>query len=126
MSAGLHPITHHLDNAAGEVIGGCAMRLVLPLRNVDHPDPVDLTAWAITHQLGSVAGGTHTEVAFVDDTATGLPERRLDDLVRQVATAVYGNRWAFHYRPEQVADSVLRHGSRLRERIEVTGIEVWE
>lgn len=117
------PVTVHLRNAADEVVGEAAVALVIGL----DPDRPDTTGgcWAVTHQLGTPAGGTHTEVTFVDDTTAELPERTVDDLVRQVTLAVYGRRWAFHYRPEQVADSVLRHGSRLRERIEVSAVEVW-
>jgi hypothetical protein len=109
-----------------EPIGDCAIRLVLPLRNVDDPIPVDLNAWAITHPLGSVAGGTYTEVAFVDTSADQQPEHILDAIVRQLAGEVYGpGRWAFHYRPDQVPDAVLRHGLILRERVEVSAVEVW-
>jgi len=109
-----------------EPIGSCAIRLVLPSRSVDSPEPVDLNAWTITHPLGTVAGGTHSEVAFVDDTFAEQPEHVLDDLVRQVAVEVYGpGRWAFHYRPGQYADAVLAYGSILRERVEVSSIEVY-
>lgn len=117
------PVAVPLVDSQAEVIGGCYAALVVGL----DPDRPDTTGgcWAVTHQLGTPAGGTHTEVTFVDDTAAELPERRVDDLVRQVIDAVYGRRWAFHYRPDEVADRVLRHGSRLRERIEVSGVEVW-
>lgn len=128
----LRPITLTLLDG-DEPIGSAELRLVLT-RPGEATDP---GAWAITHQLGSIAGGTHTEVAFVDGTlgARDLAgdgswrdperERRADDLVRHVANAVYPGAWAFHYRPEQVPDAVLRHGSLLRERIEVSNVEVW-
>lgn len=134
---GLRPITLTITNyrqrdAEADAIGSCAVRLVLPLRNLDDGlAAYDLTAWTITHALGSPAGGTHTEVAFVDDSlASVVPtehavERFADDLVRQVANLMYGRTWAFHYRPEQYAESVLRHGSLLRERVEVSAVEVW-
>lgn len=123
------PILAHTPDGP-EPIGDCAIRLVLPLRSVDSPDPVDLNAWTITHPLGSVAGGTHTEVVFVDETPTApLPvaEHVLDAIVRQIAGEVYGpGRWAFHYRPDQYAGSVLAHGSFLRERVEVSEVNLWE
>lgn len=119
------PILGHTPDGP-EPIGECAIRLALPLRNVDSPPPVDLNAWTITHPLGSIAGGTYTEVAFVDDTAAGQPEHLLDEVVRQLAGEVYGpGRWAFHYRPDQYAERVLAHGTILRERVEVSSIEVW-
>jgi hypothetical protein len=58
--------------------------------------------------------------------AAELPERLVDDLVRQIANRMYPSVWAFHYRPERVPDSVLRHGSQLRERVEVSEVEVWQ
>lgn len=141
---GLRPHTLHLlahTPTGPEPIGSCAIRLVLPLRRVENPNEgVDLNAWTITHPLGSVAGGTHTEVAFVDyphggllvEDAEGAPydeqrqEAIADSIVRQVAVEVYGpGRWAFHYRPGQYADSVLAHGSILRERVEVSEVELW-
>jgi hypothetical protein len=130
-------ITEHLigDTADGrDAIGTFSLRLVLTTPG----QTTDPGAWAITHPLGSVAGGTHTEVVFVDGTLGRRdtlgdgsfvdPERdRLaDEVVRQIASIVYGpGRWAFHYRPERVADAVLRHGSSLRERVEVSSVEVW-
>jgi hypothetical protein len=121
-----HPVTQHLRNASDEVIGEFAARLVLPLRNLDDDAPADLGAWAITHQLGGLANGTYTAVAFVDDTTADLPESTVGNLVRQIAADLYGRGWAFDYRPEQVADSVLRYGTRLRERVEVSAVEVWQ
>ena len=121
-------VEHLIGTVDGEraPVGTVRLRLVLPLRTVDHPDPVDLTAWAITHPLGNLAGGTHTEVALLGNAAD-LPERAADDLVRQVAGIVYGpGRWAFHYRPDEVPGRVLRYGSRLRERVEVVEVELWQ
>lgn len=124
--AALRAVTLTLTGPDGEPIGECAVRLVLPLRRIDNPnEAVDLTAWAITHALGSPAGGTHTEVAFVDDTTADLPTRVVDEVVRQVANLMYARSWAFHYLPERVADGVLAHGSILRERVEVSSVEVW-
>jgi hypothetical protein len=131
---GLRPHTLHLlrDTPAGpEPIGTAAIRLVLPLRRVDAPnEAVDANAWAITHPLGGIAGGTYTEVAFVDETPDApLPvaEHVLDSIVRQLAVEVYGpGRWAFHYRPDQVPASVLAHGILLRERVEVSEVELWD
>jgi hypothetical protein len=124
---GTRPITVTLTGGPfDEPIGSCAAHLVLTCPG----QATDPAAWAITHALGSPAGGTHTEVVFVDDTlvaavtSRGL-DRLADDLVRQVADALYGRTWAFHYRPDRVEDSVLRYGSLLRERVEITDIEVW-
>lgn len=115
------PVTVHLRDQLGGVIGEAAVALVIGL-DPDQPAP---GAWAITHQLGSPAGGTHTEVVLADDTATGLPEHLADDLVRKIAGDLYGRAWAFHYRPEQVPEQVLKYGSRVRERVEVTAVKVW-
>jgi hypothetical protein len=115
-----HLLGHFPDGP--EPIGTMTLRLVL----VDPDSTTDSGAWVITHPLGNLAGATHTEVALVDASAAGLPEPAVDDLVRQVAGIAYGpGRWAFHYRPELVPDRVLRHGSLLRERIEVSAVEVW-
>lgn len=116
-----HLLGHTPDGP--EPIGTMTLRLVLtaPGQNTDPG------AWVITHPLGNLAGGTHTEVVFVDDTTADLPTRIVDELVRQVAGIVYGpGRWAFHYLPEVVPDRVLRHGSLLRERIEVSTVELWD
>lgn len=125
---GLRPVTVTLTGGPfDEPVGSCVARLVLTFPG----QATDPAAWAITHALGTPAGGTHTEVAFVDGTlASVVPtshrvERIAEDLVRQVADLLYGRTWAFHYRPERVAQSVLRYGSLLRERVEVTDIEVW-
>lgn len=116
-----HPITMHLrDEQTNLVAGSCAVRLVL----VDDRTASTPGAWAITHTLGSIANGTYTEVVFVDGEPE--PTRVADSIVRQVANAVYPHAWAFHYLPERVADAVLAHGCALRERIEVSEVEVWE
>jgi hypothetical protein len=133
-----HAVTLHLrDDQTGQVIGSCSIRLVL----VDDHNPATDTFpgfWAITHTLGSVANGTYTEVAFVDGTLgrrdldgdgsfrDPVRDEQADRLVRQIANTVYPQAWAFHYRPERVADAVLAHRLRLRERIEVSEVEVWE
>lgn len=129
----LRPVTLHLRDSAGEVIGSFAARLVPGNRT----ESLMSGTWAITHALGSPAGGTHTEVAFGDGTCGTRdldgdgsfrdPEREAlaDAVVRTVADALYPRLWAFHYRPERVQDAVLRHGSILRERVEVTAVEVW-
>jgi hypothetical protein len=122
MPTGLRPVTVHLTGSADEPIGTCAIRLVLTAPG----QATDEGAWAITHPLGMPAGGTHTEVAFVDDTSTELPERLVDDLVRQIGNRMYPGSWAFHYRPNRVPDAVLQYGSLLRERIEVSAVEVWD
>jgi hypothetical protein len=129
----LRAVTLHLSNAAGEVIGEFAARLVPGNRT----ESLMYGTWAITHALGSLAGGTHTEVAFVDGTCGTRDldgdgsfrdperERLADEVVRTVANTLYPGGWAFHYRPERVADAVLRYGSLLRERVEVSSVEVW-
>jgi hypothetical protein len=118
---GLRPITVTLTGGPfDEPIGSCAARLVLTAPG----QATDPAAWAITHALGTPAGGTHTEVAFLGDTAEH-PARVLDEVVRQVGNALYARLWAFLYLPELVPDRVLRHGSILRERVEVTAVEVW-
>jgi hypothetical protein len=95
-------------------------------RSSGTPSTMAAAVIAITHPLGMPAGGTHTEVAFVDDTSTELPERLVDDLVRQIGNRMYPGSWAFHYRPNRVPDAVLQYGSLLRERIEVSAVEVWD
>lgn len=125
-----HTITLHLHNYEDEIVGEFAARLV---PNAEH----DPGAYAITHGLGSLAGGTHTEVAFVDGSLGAVdltgdgsftdPERdRLaDEVVRTVAAALYDRRYAFTYRPDRVERSVLRHGSVLRERVEVSDVVIY-
>jgi hypothetical protein len=132
---GLRPVTLTIpgrrQDRHDDPLGSFGARLVLPLRTVDSPAAPDLNAWTITHALGSPAGGTHTEVVFVDDSlASAVPtgeyvEGIADAIVRAVADELYARRWAFHYRPEQYVESVLRHGSLLRERVEVSAVEVW-
>jgi len=124
---GVHPVTVTITGSSGQAIGTCAARLVLtPVEGVTDP-----RAWAITHALGSPAGGTHTEVVLVDDSlardegGVTVNEHIADGIVRTIAGDLYGRAWAFHYRPGQVPDAVLRHGSRLRERVEVTEVELW-
>jgi hypothetical protein len=129
----LRPITLYLRNTADEATGSCEIRLVLTAPG----QATDPGASVITHALGSPAGGTHTEVVFVDGTAgsrdlTGDgsfddPEREelRGTIVRQVANLMYPGTWAFEYRPERVPDAVLRYGSALRERVEVSTVEVW-
>jgi hypothetical protein len=129
----LRAITLHLTNASGEVIGEFAARLVPGNRT----QSFTYGTHAITHALGSIAGGTHTEVSFVDGTCGTRdldgdgsfrdPEREAlaEEVVRTVANALYPGGWAFQYRPERVADAVLRYGSQLRERVEVSAVEVW-
>jgi hypothetical protein len=129
----LHPVTLYLRDFAGEVIGEFAARLVPGNRT----QSIMSGTWAITHALGSLAGGTHTEVAFVDGSAGARdldgdgsfrdPEREAlrEEVVRLVAVALYARSWAFTYRPEQVENSVLRYGSILRERVEVSAVEVY-
>lgn len=127
----LRAITLHLRNSADEVIGEFAARLV--------PNPTGPTGGSsvITHGLGTLAGNTHTEVSFVDGSAGARdldgdgsfrdPEREAlrEEVVRAVAGDLYSRRWAFTYRPEEVEESVLRYGSILRERVEVSAVEVY-
>jgi hypothetical protein len=130
-----HPVTLHLtDDQTGQVVGSCSIRLVL----VDDHTARTYGTWAITHTLGSIANGTYTEVMFADGTLGRRdldgdgsfrdPERdeQADRLVRQIANAAYPHAWAFHYRPERVADAVTAHGLLLRERIEVSEVELWD
>lgn len=88
-------------------------------------------SWFITHGIGKPAEGTFTEVAFTHDAlrdADGVehPEHVLDAVVRLVAGQLYGTAWAFHYRPDQYADSIERWSMRRRERVLVTSVEVYE
>jgi hypothetical protein len=129
------PVTLHLyrhGETSFEVIGEFAARLI--------PNPTGpmLGTHAITHGLGSIAGGTHTEVAFADgscgnrdltgDGSFRDPEREAlrDDIVRAVADHLYGaGHYAFTYRPDRVADGVLRHGSVVREHVEVSDVVIY-
>jgi hypothetical protein len=97
---------------------------------VDDPEPlaINSTSWFITHGLGGPAEGTFTEVAFDGETTeTPLPvtEAVLEAITRTVAVQLYGRAWAFVYRPDQYASSIERHGMRRRERVVVSGIEVF-
>lgn len=124
------PITVQIVDSLAQPIGSAEARLVVRAGPTPRPGPL---VWAITHGLGTVAGGTHTEVSIdpgaVDPLQTHLDRDRiarlLDDLVRSVAREAYGTRWSFHYRPDEVDASVLAFGSKVRERIEVTAIELW-
>lgn len=87
-------------------------------------------SWYITHGLGKPAAGTFTEVAFgdnalIDADGQPWPEWVLDAAVRHVAGQLYGDRWAFQYRPDQYEPSIERHGMRRRERVVITNVEVW-
>jgi hypothetical protein len=117
----LRPITVPLRDPAGEVIGEFAARLVLTAPG----QSADPGAYAVTHGLGSFAGGSHTEVAFTDSSAGGLSVAVADEVVRAVANALYARSWAFTYSPDQVPNSVLRYGSILRERVEVSDVQVY-
>jgi hypothetical protein len=81
-------------------------------------------SWFITHPLGRPAGNTYTEVAFAPDVAV-QPRAVLDEVVRHVARDLYGTAWAFTYPPEDFADAIERYGSRRRERVVVTDLEVY-
>lgn len=100
--------------------------LALPNAHVD-PRP---GSWFITHGLGKPAANTYTEVVLdppLPEDADGapIPHELIDEIVRQVAIALYGTAWAFTYPPQQYADAIERHGMRLRERVLVDGIEVY-
>lgn len=89
--------------------------------------------WYITFGLGSTAAKTFTRVEVQDnpwraihaEAATAHPEAIIDDLVRRLATDLYGDSWANVYRPEQADDSVFRHYSQIREHVFITFVEVW-
>lgn len=106
-------------------------KLVSHRPHADHrPDP---TSWFVTFGFGKPAENTYTEVRLdpgaVDPLQTHLDahaiERVLDDLVRSVAVALYGQAWAFHYRPAEYATAIERYSIRLREVVEVSSIEVY-
>lgn len=87
-------------------------------------------SWFITHGLGKPAANTYTEVAFgenalIDPQGEAWPEHILDRAVLEVAGQLYGRAYAFHYRPDQFADSIERYGLRRRERVVITSIEAW-
>lgn len=84
-------------------------------------------SWFVTFGLGKPAANTYTEIALTPEVqAAGHPEHVIDAAVREVIDALYGRAWAFHYRPDQYADAIERHGSRRRERAVITALEVWE
>ncbi len=89
------------------------------------PDPWG-RPWTITFGFGKPAQGTYTTVGFAPDVvAAGHPEQVLEEVVRQVAVALYGQAWADKYRPEQYVEAVDRWGLRHREHVVVTAIRVW-
>ena len=95
--------------------------------------PVRPTSWFITHGLGKPAEGTFTEVAFADDVLALLAELHdeqrveivLEAAARVVAVQLYGQAWAFLYRPDQRDEALTRHGLRRREVVLVSALEVW-
>jgi hypothetical protein len=82
-------------------------------------------SWFITFGLGKPAAGTYTEVVLAP-AVNDQPEHVVDEAVRSVARDLYGTAWAFHYRPDQYADAIERHGMKRRERVAITELEVWE
>jgi hypothetical protein len=86
--------------------------------------PPHPSSWFVTHAFGTPAGGTYTEVLINDDSSAAAVESVLDAIVRHLAEELYPRLWAFHYRPDQYADSIERHGLIRRERVLVEGIEV--
>jgi hypothetical protein len=84
-------------------------------------------SWFITHGLGTPAAGTYTEVAFAPEVLQQpeATEAALEQITRQVARALYGNAWAFTYRPDQWHEAIERHGMRRRERVVVTELSTW-
>jgi len=94
-------------------------------------DRPDATSWFVTFGFGKPAASTYTEVAFADtaladeDEHFQHPEHVLDAVVRRVAADLYGQAWAFHYRPEQYDEAIGRYPVRLREKVVVSSIEVW-
>lgn len=104
------------------------------LAPITFPPPTPApTSWFVTFGFGKPAASTYTEVAFdlealTDPDADGAaphPEYVLDAVVRRVTVDLYGQAWAFHYRPDQYDEAIARHGVRLRERVVVSSIEVW-
>lgn len=82
------------------------------------------SSWFITHGLGTPAAGMFTEVTFPEGTAD-LSIQEQAEIVRTVAAQVYGNRWAFHYPPDDYHDVIENYSLVRRERITITGIEVY-
>jgi len=106
----------------------CVLAVRVPELEVDEG-----ALWYVTHGLGTPAGGTYTEVAFARHTplATGIPPAEqsrevLEQVVRSSIRELYGNRWAFHYPPEEYGEAIGRWQLSLRERLVVTHIEWWE
>jgi hypothetical protein len=99
---------------------------LLPFTDGAEHAAVQPGSWFITHPLGKPAGNTYTEVIITPAVqAEEHPEHVIDAVVRRVADELYGRAWAFHYRPEQYADSIERWGMTRRERVAVTSVEVW-
>ena len=93
--------------------------------------PPEPGSWFITHPLGQPAGGTYTEVRLPDEVLTALVHATplrvdtvLERAVHEVAGQLYGTAYAFTYRPDQYAEAIERFGLRLRERVEITTLEV--
>ena len=101
--------------------------------DLDTDEDVGPSSWTITHGLGKPAEGTFTEVAFGPDVNAELltlpgslePYVVADQLVREVAAALYGSAYAFVYRPEEYDDAVARWALRRRERVVVSSLEVF-
>jgi hypothetical protein len=109
-------------------VANVTARLVL---DVD-PHAADLPgAWLITHGQGGPARGTYTEVVFAPgllEAAEAGPygaEVAAETAVRMVAASLYGDLWAFFYRPEQREKVITRWGLRRRERVLIEAAEVW-
>jgi hypothetical protein len=84
-------------------------------------------AWFVTHPLGKPAAGTYTEVAFTQTVLDQQhPPEVLEQVVRDVAAELYGNAWAFHYRPADYEQAIERYAMRRRERVVVTAIEWYD
>lgn len=83
-------------------------------------------SWYVTHPLGGPAGGTYTEIAFAPGVlALELDQSVMDDVVREVASSLYGDRWAFAYLPHYFEEAIGRHGLRRRERVFVSEVHTW-
>lgn len=101
--------------------------------DLDTAEDVSPSSWSITHGLGKPAEGTFTEVAFGPDVNAELlmlpgtlePHIVADQLVREVAAALYGTAYAFVYPPEQYDEAVARWALRRRELVVVTSLEVF-
>lgn len=84
------------------------------------------TSWFVTFGFGKPAESTYTEVMFPRVITDEHPEHVLDAVVRRVAVDLYGTAWAFHYRPDQYDEAIGRYPVRLRERVVVTSVEVYQ